>query len=79
MRWAGQVARVGDRRRSYRILAGKIQEKIEVGVDGKIILKWTFKGWDEVVRTALICLVASYCECGGETLNSIKWWNLFTS
>ena len=79
MRWAGQVARVGDRRRSYRILAGKIQEKIEVGVDGKIILKWTFKGWGEVVRTALICLVAGCCECGGETLNSIKWWNLFTS
>jgi hypothetical protein len=40
MRWAGHVARMGDRWG-------------DPGVDGKIMLGWIFKKWDVGVRTGL--------------------------
>ena len=46
MRWAGNVARKGERRGVYRILVGKPEEKNnleEPGVDGRIILRWIFR------------------------------------
>jgi hypothetical protein len=45
LRWAGHVARMGERRGAYRALVGKLREGDHLedpGVDGRIILKWIF-------------------------------------
>jgi len=49
MRLAGHVARMGERRVSYRVLVGKPERKNllkGLSLDRKIILKWIFKKWD---------------------------------
>jgi hypothetical protein len=49
MRWAGHVARMGERRGVYRVLVAKPEERDHLGdpgVDGRIILRWMFKQWD---------------------------------
>ena len=46
MRWAGHVARMGERR---GVLVGKLEGKRPLGdpgVDGRIILRWIFRKWD---------------------------------
>jgi hypothetical protein len=46
MRWAGHMARIGDRRGAYRGLLGRPDGKSplqNIGVDGSIILNWIFK------------------------------------
>jgi hypothetical protein len=40
MRWAGHVARMGERRGVYRIL---VEKPWETGLDGRIILRWIFR------------------------------------
>jgi hypothetical protein len=58
MRWAGRVARMGEGRDVCRILVGKPEGKKQLGdpgEDGRIILGWTFRKWDVVVRTGLGC------------------------
>jgi len=48
MRWAGHVARMGERRVLYRVLVGKPEERDhleEPGIDGRIILRWIFRKW----------------------------------
>jgi hypothetical protein len=45
MRWAGHVARVGERRDVYRVLVGKPEGR-RPGIDGTIILRWIFRKWD---------------------------------
>jgi hypothetical protein len=40
LRWAGHVARMGERRSTYRVLVGKPD------VEGRIILKWIFERLD---------------------------------
>jgi hypothetical protein len=45
------------------------------GVDGRLILRWTFRKWDVGVWTGLSWLriqVAGTCECGNEPSDSIK-------
>jgi len=49
MRWAGHVARMGERRGVYRVLVGKPEGKNhlgDTGADGRIILRWIFRKWN---------------------------------
>ena len=49
IRWAGRVARMGERRGVYRVWWGNLKERDHLedpGVDGKIILRWIFRMWD---------------------------------
>ena len=49
MRWAGHVARTGERRGVYRGLVGKTDERDhlgDTGVEGRILLRWNFSKWD---------------------------------
>jgi hypothetical protein len=54
MKWAGHVARMGERRGVYRVLVGKPQGKghfRDPGVDGRIMLRWIFRKWDVGIWT----------------------------
>ena len=49
MRWAGHVARIGERRGVYGVLVGKPEGKKQLeepGVDGRILLRWVFRKWN---------------------------------
>ena len=48
MRWAGHVARMGERRVVHRVLVGKPAGKRpgDPDVDGRIILRWIFRKWE---------------------------------
>jgi hypothetical protein len=51
MRWEGHVACMGERRCVYRVLVWKPEGKNhleEPDIDGRIILRLTFRQWDEV-------------------------------
>ena len=46
IRWAGHVARMGERRGVYRVFVGKPEGKNHLGdpdVDGRIILRWIYR------------------------------------
>jgi hypothetical protein len=43
IRWAGNVARIGERRGVYRVLVGK--PEVDRDVDRRIILRWIFRKW----------------------------------
>jgi len=56
VRWAGHVARIGERSGVYRVLTGKPEGKNHLedpGVDERIILRWMFRNWDFGVWTGL--------------------------
>jgi len=50
IRWAGNVALTGDRRKLHtRFWWGNMRERYRLedpGVDGRITIKWIFKKWD---------------------------------
>jgi hypothetical protein len=49
MRWAGNVARMGEERVAYRVLVGKPEGKIPLGRPRRrwwIILGWISRRWD---------------------------------
>jgi hypothetical protein len=68
MRWAGHVARMGEKRSAYRLLVGKPEGKRPLGrprrrwVD---ILGWILERWDGVMWTGLVWL---RIRKGGELL-----------
>jgi len=48
-RWAGPVARMGDKTGAYRVLLGMPEGKRPLGnpgVDGRVIINWIFKKLD---------------------------------
>ena len=51
---------MGERRGVYRVLVGKPKGKRDhwgdLGVDGRIILRWIFRRWDVGVWTGSTCL-----------------------
>jgi hypothetical protein len=54
MIWAGHVARMGEGRGVHSVLVGKPEERKHWGdpdVDGRIILRWIFRKWEEVFGT----------------------------
>jgi hypothetical protein len=59
MRWAGHVARMGEKRIAYRILVNSQKERDhwkDQDVDGWTILKWILEREDEIVWIGLIWL-----------------------
>jgi hypothetical protein len=59
MRWAGHVARMEEKRNSYRILVENQKERyhyVDLHVGERIILKWFLERYDRVVLTGLIWL-----------------------
>ena len=54
MRWAGHVARMGERRSVYRVLVGKPEGKrlhVRLRHRWRIILRWIFRKWDGGIWT----------------------------
>ena len=75
MRWAGHIARMGERRGVYRVFGGEIWGKEitwgDPGVDERIILRWIFRKWDVGVWTGLDWLRIG--TVGGHLWTG--WWN----
>jgi len=56
MRWARNVARMGDMRRAHRVLVGRPEKYnfADLCVHGRIILKCIFRDWDGEAWTGLL-------------------------
>jgi hypothetical protein len=57
MRWAGDVARMGENRNPYRVLVGKRKEKNhyeDLDVSARIMFKWISEKQNGVVWTEII-------------------------
>jgi hypothetical protein len=79
MRWAVHVALIGERRGVSRVLVGNPSVRDHVKdpcVDGRIILRWIFRKWDEGAWTGLMWLrirkVVGTCKCDNASSGSIK-------
>jgi hypothetical protein len=82
MRWAGNVARKGERRGAKRFWWGSLREKRDhlkdQRVDRRIILNWIFRKWDGGIDWIDLAQNrdmwrASSCKCGNEPSGSIKF------
>jgi len=54
MRWAGHVARMGERRGVYRVLVGKPEEKRPLGI--------TRRRWEDSIKMLQSCAMTQYLE-----------------
>jgi len=57
--WVGYTARMGERRGAYRFWWGNLRERDHLEdpcIDGRIILRWIFRMWEEEAWTELIWL-----------------------
>jgi hypothetical protein len=78
MRWAGNVAYVGESTGVYRILVGDLRERDRLGdpgVNGIIILRWIIRKWDGGYELDLSDSGKGSddtCNCGNEPSASIK-------
>jgi hypothetical protein len=79
MRYAGQVARTGERKGAYRVLLGKPEGKRPLGRPRRRWednIRWIFRKWDVGARTGSSWLrqgqVPGTCECSNEPSGSIK-------
>jgi hypothetical protein len=66
---------MGERRGVYR----ERDHLKDSGVDGRIMLRWTFMRRDVGVWTGLIWFRIGTCECGIEPSDSINTGNFLTS
>jgi hypothetical protein len=82
MRWAGHVARMGEKRNVYRLLVGKPEGKRSLGRPRR---RWIYKIKMDLFRDRIECCgldwsgsglvqVESSCEHGYELWGSIKCW-----
>ena len=54
IRWAKHIARMREKRGIYRVWCENLRERVRMedpGVNGRIILRWIFRKWDEGVWT----------------------------
>jgi hypothetical protein len=80
IRWAGHVARVGEKRNAYRLLVGKPEERRPLGRPRRRWLDNIRMDLVEVMWTELVWLrirtVESSCEFGIKPSGSIKCWEI---
>ena len=70
MRWAGHAARKEEGRGVHKVLVGKPEGGDHWGdqdVDGRIILRWSFRKWEGVLRTGW-----------GLAQDRDRWWALLS-
>ena len=78
MRWAGDVARMGEESGVYRVLVGKPERKRPLGrpmrrwVDIRTDLQEVGCGYMDWIGLAQDRQVADACECGNEPSGSVK-------
>jgi hypothetical protein len=66
---------MGERRGASRVLVGKPEGKRpleDLGIDGRVILKWIFKKWDGGMYWIDLAQVVGCCEFGNEPSGSIQ-------
>jgi hypothetical protein len=75
MRWAGHVARMGEKRCAYRMLVGRPEGRRPLGRPRR---RWEDNikmdqevGWD--MDWTEVAQDRDSCECGSEPPGSIKW------
>ena len=77
------MAHMGNRRGAHRVLERRPKEMEDIGIDGRIILKWFFKKWDGRHGMdwagSVPGQVAGSSECGNESSGSMNVGNFFTS
>jgi hypothetical protein len=78
MKWAGHVARMGEKRNAYRLLVGKPEGRSPLGRPRRrwldnIMMNHVGVGWGDVAWIGL-GQVESSCEFGIEPSGSIKYW-----